>query len=288
MKLGDKDFNKTKKFFETLGKLNPKELDEKFVINDSSDLYQLIDFLEYQKERDKEFRKVPEVNKNTNLILQLLKDLKEDGKLDLSLDTFGKSTIKSIQDMQTRDKIGSKFEEWEKITDIQKSLHLMCDIYALIYEQIGTYNLKEIAEAIKGESIVEKGYMIRIISEYRNEKYKSLFSPLKPQIRNSIDHVDYLIDNREPFITFFDRDKDPLKLSLNDFQNYIFDILFLSFSFIVAEDEFMKPFNDDVIEKLKKVKDFEENSDFKLILNGKGKLSVYEIGKLLDESDKKK
>lgn len=95
--------------------------------------------------------------------------------------------------------------------------------YVIHYENLCNTYLRQLARKICGRAITNNAKVLKVVSSYKNNKHAELFRSLIPQIRNSVQHQDFVIDVKKPVITFYDRKKPPLSITLQEYSNIFWE-----------------------------------------------------------------
>jgi len=260
---------------------NPEELDI-WAKNDFPEhLDSLKKVVEETDERNKKIKEDEQIGPLIKIAYNFLSDSKEDGLIEADAKLGSQNTKKTYQAAQSRE---SSFKNLNSIEDkdYKKAFDAFKKFYATNYELFISTNLMPIYKKQFGREY-SKGTVLKHFKEYRDGKYAPLFAILIPQIRNSIDHEDSLIDHKQPFITFYDRAKPPLKISLEECKVIHYGIFNLTIAFDIAIFELKKSLIKEMAEAAAKVKAFLEKHKLK-IAKGKGiNMSIFEMGKRLEE-----
>jgi hypothetical protein len=244
--VGKSRYEELSRFFEELRKKNPDKVNQILDSENFEELGDLKDFVEYKKEAYKKFVQEPRIKEKAERIKELYGDLLADGFFNLDYKTFSKSAEASSIDGQTREEIVSRLKKLEGM-HYYKGTFKATEIYISLYENLCKFYLAEIAGWIKNRPVENCGKIIKTINEYEDGKYESLFTAFKPQIRNSIGHKDFYVDKEKPLIIFKDKNKPPLEISPKEFNQLIWDSLFLNIAFDVAQFELKEPIYQDLV-----------------------------------------
>lgn len=107
--------------------------------------------------------------------------------------------------------IVENLRKYEDQTDSDEKIDAICKFYVHAYERACRLFFKPLASVIANKKIDACGTCIKKIIEYYPEM-EFVLEPFIPQIRNSIDHLDYYYDPKKKLLFFDDRDKPPLSL----------------------------------------------------------------------------
>ena len=189
-----------------------------------------------EKERTDEIRSETALQPLLKEVKQFFDDLVSDGYVtkDLSLikENHHELYIIGQQRDEARTILDELIEGKEKTN--KEVLRKWNRLYVIYYETVLNSDLISLAEKISGKRITEKGKVLDKLKFYRNGRYADIFRSLIPQIRNSIQHRDFVIAPIKPEITFNDRNKPPLTLSMNEYYSKLSELIALSAAFDVA------------------------------------------------------
>lgn len=107
--------------------------------------------------------------------------------------------------------ITQNFYKFENQLDNDEKIDAICKFYIFSYERACRFFFKPLANAIAKKKIDACGTCINKIIEFYPDM-EFVLEPFIPQIRNSIDHLDYHYDPKKKLLFFDDREK--LSLSL--------------------------------------------------------------------------
>ena len=88
-----------------------------------------------------------------------------------------------------------------ELKDKNNKIQSICELYANSYERACRLYFKPLAQAISGRKINACALCIQTIKDYYPES-DFVLHPFIPQIRNSIDHVDYYKKPKENLVVF--------------------------------------------------------------------------------------
>ena len=168
--------------------------------------------IEYIENEIKFVKSNHDSNKRFEITQRFFKKLQSDNLYD----SFKKQiAVNSFFDAK---KVGSSnrvvlenLRKYEEPPDSDKKIDAICKYYAYAYERACRLFFKPLASTIAKKKIDACGTCIIKIIEYFPEMEFVLESFI-PQIRNSIDHLDYYYDLKQKLVFFDDRDKQPLSL----------------------------------------------------------------------------
>src|SRR2546428_3868272 len=176
---------------------------------------------------------------------------------------FSLTTERAIARTQASEEV-LRPDEWNE-TDYKKLLRGLCRSYETLYETLIAEKLGRLAGFIAGgKAPREKAQVLKCIAEYCKGKFAQLVEPFVPVIRNSIAHKDYIIDNKVPRITFRDRDKPTITLSVDQFRHLCACLLqwSVAFDYVVFKRE--EPMLKALILKMRKLQTFMAKSGLRL------------------------
>lgn len=185
-------------------------------------------------------------------------------------------TKKIDQGSSVFDDLVENWDSSERIIPVEK----LCQAYAYSFERFCKVYLKPLASKISKQNINECGKALEIIIKY-DSNLKSMSNYVVPQIRNSIDHVDYFHDKKSDKIIFSDREKNPIELDYEELKLNIHRVMNIESIFSCAEDEMKMSLYKTIIEDTKKTFEYCKilSIDFDQLLDHflkKGK-SIFEI-----------
>jgi hypothetical protein len=217
-------------------KLTPSELDRFISSAFVEDLQLVKRLVTEEKEGFDHLRELPALQSLIKEVSAFYEDLVTDQCLRKDLSLFKKNEIMRYKSIQARDEAMSTLEELDtRSRQHHKEIFRRWNkIYAINYETLCDTYLIEPAEKLGRHPTNSKSEALRILTSYRNGKHVKIFESLIPQIRNSIQHQDFTIDPRQPEITFYDKKKPPLTLTMEEYQHILYGSLFLMSAFDVA------------------------------------------------------
>jgi hypothetical protein len=155
--------------------------------------------------------------------------------------------------------------------------------YVANYETMFYTYLVEPAQEISGRKIGSNARVLDILMSYKERKHSEVFRSLIPQIRNSIQHQDFIIDPKQPKITFYDKNKSPLALTLEEYARIFWESFFLSLAFDVAYFDLRKDIVKFLLEAINTVDEFLKAHELKLLPQKEGGLSILDLALLIRE-----
>lgn len=262
---------------------NPDEFDELMESKSIEDFLQLKDFVEILDENHKILCMDKNIKKTSKRIMELYQDLIKDNLLEIHPFSFDNSTLEMMKDHQARKEIFDKRSIIEKGVENDSYFILMNEIYSTIYEKICSLYLKQISESIIKKRIGRKGKIIKIVKEYKNSKYASLFKNLNSKMRNSISHEDFYINKKKLEIIFYEKGNAFLTINKQDYEIIFNDLFNIQMGFDIARWDLVKEFEYDFVKRIELVSDFLEENGLIIKPSKKPSLSVYEMSEILME-----
>jgi hypothetical protein len=264
-------------------KMTPDEIVEYSKAKFHEDLGILKRLINEQKQATDEVRNTPNIQPLLIKVSSLYKDLIADGYLKKDLFMFDRGQLDEYKTGQARQEVSCLLNELvgRSEKDYKSVFRKMNRVYAINYETIIKTYLADLALKLSGKKNLEKGDILEKLSKYKNGKHAEVFQSLIPQIRNSIQHADYIIDPKKPQITFFDRNKPPLPYTLEEYSKLLWEPWLLSIAFDIATFDIVKDFYDYLIEQIDIVDDFVRKKGCKLVANGEAPFSVLDWATLI-------
>ena len=99
--------------------------------------------------------------------------------------------------------------------------------------------------------------------------------------RTSPENQDFIIDPKEPKITFYDRKKTPLTMTLEQYEEIFIESFFLMLAFDIQEFELVQDILDIFIEETKIVSEFIKKNYLKLSYTCERGLSILDLAVLI-------
>ncbi len=248
--------------------LSPSELDERLVSRFHSNLLLLEQlFVEGIEPVYRVVESDPITMGIAKEIDALFEALENDGLLPAhkpGSSPFSLTTERAIARTQVSQDVVSP-EEWTQ-TDYKKLVRGLCRTYETLYESLVAERLCPIADFVThGKAPREKGLILKCVAEYRKGEFAHVVEPFVPTIRNSVAHKDYLIDNKLPKITFRDRDKPSITLSVDELGSLCNHLLRWSagFDYVLFKRE--EPMLKSLMRRMRKLQAFSERSGVRLV-----------------------
>lgn len=227
-------------------------------------------------------RNQPEIKPLLKKVKNFYDDLISNGYIKKDFSLFERDKIEEWKWSQSRDEAASLRRELDKTNfeDYQKVFRKWNRVYANEYETIINTYLIESARKICGKQIRNKARVLKTLSSYKNGKHAKLFRSLIPQIRNSIQQQDFIIDPKKPRITFFDRNKPPLDLTLEEYSKIFWEPFFLTLAFDTAWFDLRIGIIEILLEEIDIVDKYLKKHNYKLVPN-KDSLSILDLALLI-------
>ncbi len=265
-------------------KMTCEEIDEYVHTQFTKDMQFFNRILKEQEEVHEWIKTDPQIQPLLASIKSFYGDLVSDGhiKKDLSLLDFDK--MKNMQVCQSREEYTELLGEsrLSENTEYHEPFRKLNRAYVINYECVIDEYLVSPAEKILGRKILNKGQVLNIINSYKRGKYAELLRSLIPQIRNGVQHQNFLIDPKQPKITFFDRSKKPLSLTLEEYRKICSRNLCLILSFDVAHYELANNLLRVLLEAANTVDEFLKKHNLRISPSDKEKgLSIVDLASLI-------
>lgn len=225
---------------------------------------------EEERARFDQVRNDPPIKEILKKAKDFYDDLIADGYVKKDFSLVEGETLEFYKLHQAREEASSYLDELEdmKLENYKGIFRKWNKFYVINYETICSEHLVELAQNVSGRCISNKSRILGILSSYRNEKHKELFRSLIPQIRNSVQHQDFIIDPKQPKITFYDRRKSPLNFSIEEYSKLGWELFFLILVFDIINFDLVSDILNVVIEAVDIVDDFAKKHNLKLAKGG--------------------
>jgi len=239
-------------------KMTPDEVREYLHKRFAEDFQFFKRLIKEAKEGKQWIRNRPEIKPLLEKVENFYNDLISDGYVKKDFSLFESDKLEDWKRSQSRDEVVSLLRELDKTNDedYQNVFRDWNRVYVNEYETIINTYLIEPSRKICGRRIRNKARVLNTLSSYKNGKYVELFRSLIPQIRNSIQHQDFIIDPKQPRITFYDRNKPPLTLTLKEYAKIFWEPFFLTLAFDVAWFDLRSGIIEILLEEIDIVHDF--------------------------------
>jgi hypothetical protein len=213
-------------------------------------------------------------------------DLILDGFIKKDFDLFKQDIVENRKSAQSREEYCNNLDELisNKNIDQFEAFRKMNRTYVNNYESTINLYFISIAQKISGNPKATKGNVLSTLMNYREGKYSSLFDSFVPQIRNSIQHQNFIIDTHQPIISFFDNKKTPLVLPLRQYSEIFWKNFFVAIAFDAAYFELKQPLLKIIIEAVNTVQGFLKKRGTKLPSRYKD-LSILDLALLIKNGE---
>jgi len=264
-------------------KLTPDEMREYLHGRFTEDFQIFRRVVSEQKEGYEWLRSQPQIKPLLGKVGVFYGDLTSDGYIKKDLSLFERDRLEEWKWSQSRDEAISFLRELDKTKykDYQEIFRKWNRVYVNEYETLCKEYLVKPAQKICGRRIENKTRVLNTLSSYREGKHAKLFKSLVPQIRNSIQHQDCIIDPKEPKITFYDRKKVPLTLTLEEYAEIFWECFFLTLAFDIAWFDLRYEIIGIMLEAIKIVDDFFKKQGSRLVPVKEG-LSILDWALLIE------
>lgn len=251
-------------------KMTAEELNEYISLRFEKNLETFKNLVNEEKDRIEQIREDPSIKYLLQKAKNFYEDLIADGYVKKDFSLFKGETLKFYKLHQARDESVSLLEEIRKINPkyYKTIFRKLNRFYVINYEALFRSYLVELAQKVSGRCISNNSKVLFILSSYKNGKHKELFRSLIPQIRNSIQHQDFIVDPKQPQIIYYDRIKPPLKLDIDGFIELCYELFFLHIVFDITHFDLISGLLDILIEAVDVVNDFIKKHNLKLVRGG--------------------
>jgi len=270
------------RFLSSTEKMTPDEINEYLHNEFMKDLEMFKRLIEEQNKRNEDIKSIPYIK----LILEQLKifydDLISDEFIKRDFSLFKKDELKYYKIGQSRQEAMESLKELDSNKVPYRKIFTNYNrFYVTNYELLIDEYLLAPAQEIEGKQLFSKGKVMEILIQYKNGRHSELFKNLIPQIRNSIGHRDFIIDPKQLKITFYDREKEPLILSLDKYHEIINNMIHLTLAFDSMDFELRLPILKILIEKIDIVANYLKKNDLKM-MPIEGGLSILDLSLLIE------
>lgn len=268
--MSDKDTSsEIEKIVAMAKRMTPDELSSSIRSKFRKDLQLFKRLVTEQREKTERIRNIPEIKGLLKKVESFYENLIADGYVKKDLSLLKGSNLESYKISQAREEATSIFKELRNTKNVhyKETFRKLNRVYVINYETLIDSYLVEVAQKILGRQVKSKGEALATILSYREGKHKELFRCLIPQIRNSIQHSDLLINPKKPKITFYDRTgrKPPLELSLDEYAEIFWESFYLVLAFDITDLDLMSTILNIFIEAIDVVDTFLKKHDLKLV-----------------------
>jgi hypothetical protein len=210
-------------------------------------------------------------------------DVVSDGYIQKYMSLFEHDKIKNWIGSQSRDEYVNIMHELENKENIQYAeiFRKWNRAYAINYESTISKYLIEPAQKVSAKPILTKAKVLDVLKSYKQGKYSDLFRSLIPHVRNSIQHQHFVIDPKQPKITFYDRRETPMSFTIQEYAKIFYESFFLTQSFDVAYFDLQKDIVDMLLDSISVVDDFLKKQGLKLSPREEGGLSILDYALLI-------
>jgi len=263
-------------------KMTPDEITQYLHNKFSTDLEMFKRLVKEQEQRNEEVKSFPPIKLLLEKLMPFYKDLILDGIIKKDFSLFERNELSNWKVGQSRKEASEYLEKIKSIKDSYRQIFINFNhFYVINYESlIGEYLLVP-AQRIERKEELSKGRAIAVLLKYKEGKHSELFKCLIPQIRNSIDHRDFIIDPKQPKITFHDKDKPPMTLSVDEYREIIETIIPLTLAFDTMDFELKLPILRHLLDKIDIVSEYLKKNDLK-IEPIEGGLSILDLSLLIE------
>lgn len=170
--------------------------------------------IEYIENEIKFVKNHPDSRKRFDIAQGFFKKLQSEKMYDSFKELIGASSLFDAKKVSSSGKLLlENLRKFENQPDSDEKIDSICKFYVHSYERACRLFFKPLAKVIAKKNIDACGTCINKIIEYYPEM-EFVLEPFIPQIRNSIDHLDYYYDPKQKLLFFEDRDKPALALPI--------------------------------------------------------------------------
>ena len=234
-----------------------------------------------QRERFEWAGNQPEVKYLLKKVKNFYDDLIADGHVKKNLSLLEGRSFEEYKVSQAREEAVSLLKKLRTNKHYKEVFRKWNKVYVINYETLCNSYLVTPAQKISSRAIKDKAKVLHTLSSYRNKKHGELFRSLIPQIRNSISHQDFIIDPKEPKITFFDRRKPPLELTIDEYYDIFWELYFLTMAFDIGYFDLQSGILDILIEAVDTVDNYLKKHGLKLVRAKEEALSLLDWAVLI-------
>jgi hypothetical protein len=250
--------------------LSPEEISAFIHSRFTEDLQYFKKLVTEHRERLNWAREKPRINHLFKEVNAFYGNLIEDNLLKKDLSLFERDKIDAYKTSQAREEAINLLQELDetKYKDYKKIFRNWNKVYANNYETLCNMYLVGLAQQISKSHTTRKSKVLKVLTSYRNGSYAELLKSLNPQIRNSIQHQDFIIDPKKPEITFYDRNKPPLRLTIEEYSDIFWESFFLMIAFDIACFDLQSGIIDICLDAIDTVDRFIKEHNFKWVEGG--------------------
>jgi len=255
-----------------------KAISERF----EKDLQLLKRLVMEQRERHEWARKKPEIQQMLEKVEKFYADLIADGYVKKDLNLLKKRGFEDYKLGQAREEVASLLQELKICDkDYKEAFRKANRAYLINYETLCDSHLAALAQKISGLPIRNKARILYTVSSYRDKKHEELFRSLIPQVRNAISHQNFVIDPKQPKVTFYDRGKTPLTLTIEEHASIFWESFYLALAFDIAEFDLKSGILDIIIEAVDIVDDYAKKHGLKFVRGKEAPLTLLDWAALI-------
>ena len=195
------------------------EFNYDFIINSTTESFEKL--IEKQ-EKDIQFvNSHPDSKKRFKITAKFLDKLENEKSFEITDEIPENSFLAAKQAIQNMDPILVDFDRFRESpdTELERNAEVakdaLCKTYAFLFEDACKSFFKLFARIIKDKKISECAVCIDIINKYE-PTMSFITQDFMPQVRNSIKHEDAYYDYSNHVVTFPDRKKIPIEMTLSD------------------------------------------------------------------------
>lgn len=264
-------------------KMTPDEMSEYLQNRFRNDLKVFNRLVKEHRETHDWARTKPEISSLLEKVKDFYADLVSDGYIKKDFSLFKYDKTKNWKTSQSRAEYVGILKELDSSSgeDYARTFRKWNRAYVINYESIVREYLVEPAQKISGRPVSYSARVIEILREYKDGKHSDLFRSLVPLIRNSIQHQDFIIDPKQPKITFYDRKKPPLSLTIEEYAKIFWESYFLTMSFDIGEFDLKNGILDILLEATNLVEEYLKKHGQKLKIREEGGLSILDLALLI-------
>jgi len=264
-------------------KMTPDEMSEYLQNRFRNDLKVFNRLVKEHRETHDWARTKPEISPLLEKVKDFYADLVSDGYIKKDFSLFKYDKTRNWKTSQSRTEFVGILKELDSGSgeDYARTFRKWNRAYVINYESIVSEYLVEPAQKIGGHPISDKARAIEILQKYKDGKHFDLFRSIVPLIRNSIQHQDFIIDPKQPKITFYDRKKTPMSLTIEEYSKIFWESYFLTMSFDIGAFDLKNDILDVLLEATNIVEEYLKKCGLKLKIREEGGLSILDLALLI-------
>jgi hypothetical protein len=270
-------------------KMTADELQQYYSSRFENDLLYFKRVVLEQKERVDSLKSFSPLQPLLERVNHFFKDLVSDGYIITDL-SFNKNRSKEFYVLsQQREEAVQILHELSKGKEkSHKELFRKWNrLYVILYETVLDSNIISLAQKISETKVTSKSKVLDILKSYRQAEYTDIFECIVPQIRNSIQHRDFVIAPVKLEITFNDRNKPPLTLDTNEYYAKLTKLLDLSMAFDVVTFYLEYPILKVLLENVDIVYNFSKRHNVKFKMGKNAPLTLLDWASLIKSQKKR-